>query len=318
VVVSAGAIVGAGYHHRAGLPHAEVNALAAAGEQARGATLYVTLEPCSTSGRTPPCTQAIIRAGIRRVVIGCLDPNPKHAGQGVEILRQQGIEVISGVEERACLRLNEAFFHWIRTKRPLVMLKMAMTLDGKIAAQSGQSKWITGGQARSRVQKMRQWADAIMVGGETVRLDNPGLTVRTPQGWPRQPQKLVWTRHTAADFDPDLAIFADPERPPRFVAPATPEQWQTLLEQLGAEDMTALLIEGGGELAAAALRAGIVDKLAFFIAPKILGGRGSRPVVGGENPLSLGEALPLKHITYEQVGKDLQITGYLNDVYGID
>ncbi|MBR4416149.1 MAG: bifunctional diaminohydroxyphosphoribosylaminopyrimidine deaminase/5-amino-6-(5-phosphoribosylamino)uracil reductase RibD, partial [Victivallales bacterium] len=193
VVVRDGVIVGRGYHHGAGLPHAEPNALADASEKTVGATLYVTLEPCCTFGRTPPCTEAIKKARIRRVVVGCTDCNPKHAGRGLTILKEVGIDVVSGVCEKECLELNAAFFWWISTGRPYVRLKMAMTLDGKIATAGGDSKWITGPSSRRYVQKLRRGSDAIMVGGETVRKDDPELIVREPKGWKRQPARIVWT-----------------------------------------------------------------------------------------------------------------------------
>ncbi len=310
VVVKDGIEVGAGYHRGAGTAHAEVNALGAAGAQAKGATLYVTLEPCSTTGRTPPCTEAILKAGIHRVVIGCLDPNPRHEGRAVELLEKNSISVQSGVLETPCRDLNEAFFCWITRKRPFVLLKMAMTLDGKIATVHGDSQWITGPKARTRVQRLRQWADAIMVGGQTVRCDDPSLTVRTPRHWPVQPQKLVWSRRPPSDYSQQLMIFADKERPPRFCHPQTPEEWRHLLADLGRENITSLLIEGGGELASNCLRAGIVDKIDFFVAPKILGGRSSRPVVGGTNPTRLADALRLERMKVEAVGDDILITGY--------
>ncbi|MBO5923715.1 MAG: bifunctional diaminohydroxyphosphoribosylaminopyrimidine deaminase/5-amino-6-(5-phosphoribosylamino)uracil reductase RibD, partial [Lentisphaeria bacterium] len=178
VVVKNDRIVGEGYHHKAGLPHAEVNALNAAGKNADGATIYVTLEPCSTYGRTPPCTEAIKQANIKRMVCASEDFNPQHAGNGFDILRKANIEVKVGVCRKEALELNKAFFSHITRKRPYVLLKMAMTLDGKIATASGDSKWITSSAARQRVQKLRQWCDAIMFGGETVRLDRPGLVVR--------------------------------------------------------------------------------------------------------------------------------------------
>ncbi len=317
VVVQNNEIVGTGFHARAGRPHAEVEALAAAGEQARKATLYVTLEPCSTTGRTPPCTKAIIEAGIRHVIIGCLDTNPAHAGQALKILAQHQIDVTVGVLKEQCQELNEAFFCWTRHGRPFVLLKMAMTLDGKIATPEGDSKWITDTAARRHVQRLRQWADAIMVGGETVRLDNPQLTVRTPRNWWRQPPRLVWTR-TPPEEMRTLPLWQEGGTAPEAVAPQSPAEWQKLLIALGARQITALLIEGGGELAAAALQAGIVDKVAFYIAPKILGGRNSRPVVGGAAPSAMAEALPLRRVTHKCIGNDLLITGYLTNVYGLD
>jgi len=193
---------------------------------------------------------------------------------------------------------------------------MAMTLDGKIATAAGDSKWVTGPAARNHVQRLRQWADAIMVGGETVRMDNPSLTVRTPRAWPCQPRKLIWTRRT--DYDHGLNIWADSENPPCFVAIDDRNSWQDVLVDLGSQNVTALLIEGGGELANACLAAGIVNKVAFFIAPKILGGRGSRPVVGGPDPASLADSHEIKQLQVRRVGQDLLVTGYVNHVHRTD
>ena len=316
VVVREDREIGSGYHRLAGEPHAEVNALRDAGAAARDADVYVTLEPCSTHGRTPPCTEALISARVRRVVIGCLDPNPAHAGRAVGVLEEAGIEVVTGVHERACQKLNEAFFHWIETGRPFVLLKMAMTLDGKIATAGGNSKWVTGPQARKQVQRLRQWADAIMVGGETVRIDNPSLTVRTPPNWPCQPRKIIWTRKTGCDRA--LNVWADAENPPLCTSPDNPSERTDFLTGLGSQGITALLVEGGGELAGACLREDIVDKVAFFIAPKILGGRGSRPVVGGTDPASLADALGIDQLQVQRVGQDLLLTGYVNHVHRTD
>lgn len=304
--------VGKGFHPKAGQPHAERFALKEAGEQARGGTLYVTLEPCSTYGRTPPCTEGIIEAGISRVVIGSTDPNPAHNGKGIEILQQAGIEVTYHVLKDECDRLNEAFFHWIQHKKPFVLLKMAMTLDGKIATGSGHSQWITGEKARRHVQKLRQWSDAIMVGGETVRCDNPSLTVRSPKNWESQPEALIFTRKSRHDFDPEANIFKPQHRRVETFAATTPTEWEEQLRKLGERHITALLLEGGGQLASAALHAGIVNKLIFFVAPKILGGQNSRSVVGGLSPLYLTEAIPCHSMTTQRIGDDIMITAYPN------
>ena len=313
VIVRNGEVVGEGYHKQAGLPHAEPTALAAAGDKSKDATLYVNLEPCSSQGRTPPCVEAIIRGGVRRVVIGCLDPFPGHEGRAVAALESRGIKTAAGLLKEAAENLNEAFLCRARRGRPFVLLKMAMTLDGKIATAAGESKWITGPKARRKVQRMRQWSDAIMVGGETVQQDNPDLRVRSPARWPRQPLKLIWSaRH---DFSDVLRIWQDRKHPPSFLKPKTPDEWREALEHLAQREISALLIEGGGELAAACLRAGIVDKAAFFIAPKILGGRHSRPVVAGPDPGSLADARNLNDMKTERVGEDLLVTGYLSDVH---
>lgn len=302
-----------GWHHRAGEEHAEINALRAAGNNARRATLFVTLEPCSTEGRTPPCTDAIISAGISRVVIGTLDPNPLHEGEAVTILKAAGIEVTVGVEQDACMKLNEAFNCWIRYKRPFVLLKMAMTLDGKIATKDGCSQWITGPESRYQVQRLRQWADAILVGGETVRQDNPKLTVREPCEWPCQPLRLVASK--SGDLGDTPAVLTDGGAETRVISCDSLQEWQQLLENLGKENITSLLVEGGGTLAGDLLHYGLVDKVAFFIAPKILAGASSRPVVGGPDPETLDEALKLEEIGVERIGEDTLITGYLTDVH---
>ena len=306
LIVRDGRIIGRGYHHRAGEPHAEVNALRDAGEAA-GATAYVTLEPCCSHGRTPPCTDALLRAGVSRVVVGSSDPNPRHAGKGIEILRQAGIEVLTGVEQTACDRLNESFFKWIVTGQPFVLLKMAMTLDGKIATAGGDSQWVTGPAARERVQYLRQWADAVMVGGETVRRDRPGLTVRNIPDWPRQPRRLVVSRSLTPVTAAELMA---PGPMPEVLAPSSPAEWRETLSRLGREQVTAILVEGGGELAGTLLQAGTVDKVEFHLAPKILGGTHSRPVVGGTDPLKLSDAMALRDLTVEPLGDDFMLTGY--------
>jgi len=309
VVVKSNTLVGRGYHHKAGEAHAEVNALRDAGDAARDAVAYVTLEPCSTTGRTGPCTQSLIDAGISRVVIGSLDPNPDHAGRGVAILEDAGIEVSIGVLEDRCLELNEAFFKWISEKKPFVLLKMAMTLDGKIATKEGQSQWITGADARGRVQHLRQWSDAIVVGGETVRRDKPSLTVRNVDDWPCQPKRVVVSR--SLSVDDAVELMAEGNEPMVF-APSNNSEWDEMLLELGSQDVMGVLIEGGGELAASALEAGVVDKVEFHIAPKILGGRGSRTVIGGTNPSNLSEALGLERVKTFSLGCDFAFTGYVS------
>jgi diaminohydroxyphosphoribosylaminopyrimidine deaminase/5-amino-6-(5-phosphoribosylamino)uracil reductase len=309
IIVKNGKVIGKGYHHRAGEAHAEVNAIKSAGKAAKGATIYVTLEPCSSYGRTPPCTEAIIKAGIKKVVIGSLDPNPSHAGKALKILSAQGIDVVHGIEGEKCLELNEAFFKWIKTGKPFVLLKMAMTLDGKIATSSGNSQWITGPVARKRVQKLRQWADAIMVGGETVRLDNPGLNVREPANWQPQPRRLVASNKFTLEA---LEKMMKPGITPEIINAKTPEEWAKVLTRLGKENVTSVLVEGGGELAGTLINTGIIDKVEFHIAPKILGGRDSRPVVGGANPESLEEAFGLGNLHIRKLGVDISVSGYIN------
>ena len=311
VVVKDGEVIGRGFHRGAGLPHAEIEALADVrkrGGDPAGAELYVTLEPCSTTGRTGPCTEAILAAGVKLVVVGAIDPNPRHAGRGIAILRDRGVTVETGVSERECSRLNYSFFKWIVTGRPFVTLKLATTLDGRIAASSGDSKWVTGEAARNRVQQLRQLADAIMVGGETLRRDFPRLTVRTPADWPRQPLRIVATR------DAELAAKL-PEFYPdgRVEAVNLPDAaaWDEFLLDLGRRNMVNLLIEGGGELAASALAAHAVDRAEFHVAPKILGGRDSRPAVGGASPELMAMARTLHNVEVARLGEDVMISGDL-------
>ena len=316
VIVNDNQVIGQGYHKKAGTPHAEVNAINSALDKPgykkllAGSTIYVTLEPCSTYGRTSPCTDAIINAGIKEVVIGTTDPNPEHAGAAVTILEQRGINVSVRVEEEKCIKLNEAFFYWIVHKKPFVLLKMAMTLDGKIATENGNSQWITGPAARNRVQKLRKWADAIMIGGATARIDKPSLTVRDKKlkalkNWV-QPRKLIASSSmTQIELDDIFPNGAE------LIKTDSQSDWNDVMTRLGRDNITSILVEGGGELAADLLKAGVVNKVEFHIAPKILTGRNSRSVAGGANPFSLDEALHLKNVKITRYGKDIGISGYL-------
>jgi diaminohydroxyphosphoribosylaminopyrimidine deaminase/5-amino-6-(5-phosphoribosylamino)uracil reductase len=316
VIVRESKILGEGWHTAAGQPHAEIEAMRSAQADMAGATLYVTLEPCSTHGRTPPCTDAITDAGFKRVVIACLDPNPKHAGRAVEILEERGIHVDVGLEEKAATELNEAFFCWIRHRRPFVLLKLAMTVDGRIATAGGRSQWITGESSRRCVQKLRQWADAVMVGAETVRQDDPSLLVRTPQSWSRQPLRLIASHSGKLGESPQ--VLTDGRGETRLFGCETAEDWSDLLLQLGKEGITALLVEGGGDLAAAMLNAEAVDKVAFFIAPIVLGGKDSRPAVGGDNPTDLVDTRRLQDVEMRRCGEDFLLMGYLSNVHRTD
>lgn len=305
VIVRNGEVLGAGYHHRAGEAHAEINALRSLppGTALAEATMYVTLEPCSTWGRTPPCCDAVASSGVKRVVIGSLDDNPRHCGAAVERLRAAEIEVEYGVLEAECRQLNEHFFWWITHRQPWVILKMGMSLDGKIALPDGSSRWITGEKARSEVQKLRRLAQMIMVGGRTARTDDPSLKVREPADWPHQPRPAVWS---SRPLPPGLKISAE-----ALVAkPGTPAQWQEFLRRRADEGVQVLLLEGGGELAANALACGIVNKVCFYVAPMLIGGRDSAPALGGAAPSSLEAACRLRRVSAEWVGVDLRYTGY--------
>ena len=333
VITQAGAIIGEGWHHRAGGPHAEIEAFRNAesrSQSAAGATLYVTLEPCCTHGRTPPCTAAIIKAGVRRVVVGTVDPNPDHAGHGLELLRQNGIEVVVGVSEPEAAQLNPAFNHWIVRRTPLVTLKSAMTLDGKIATAAGESKWITNEQSRAEVLRLRRDSDAVLVGLNTVLLDDPGL-LPTPRHARPFRRRIVLDSRARTPLTAKL--LNDPARgqtivvvgeaaPPRrvaalrqrahvIVAPVTKSgidlPW--LMRELGRLPVTHLLVEGGGEVHASFLAAGLVHRVAFFYAPKILGGAASRRSVAGAGFTSLEVAPRLVQCRTRRFGSDFLLTG---------
>lgn len=338
VLLQRGQIIGRGWHHQAGLPHAEIEALRQAqyrGHSARGATLYVTLEPCCTQGRTPPCTETIIAAGIRRVVVGAIDPNPKHSGKGLVILRRAGIQVEQGVLGDECERLNEAFNFWIRHRRPFVTVKAAMTLDGKIATPSGESKWITGEASRAYAMKLRDRMDAILVGINTVLADDPKLTVRRPKAEARrpnekEPRRIVLdaqartplTAKVVSDKRSRLTTIVVSRQAPQsrkralsgtaqvLVAPSRAGRidLRWLLSKLGSEDVISLLVEGGGEVNASFLLAGLAQRVAFFYAPKILGGRDARKAVGGDGVKSLKSALTLSEVQWRRLGADWLLT----------
>lgn len=332
VVVRDGRIVGEGYHHKAGSPHAEVIALAQAGTQAKGATLYVNLEPCChTEKKTPPCTVAIIESGITRLVVAMEDPNPRVAGRGLQHFQSSGIEILRGVQEDEARRLNEVFCKHITTNLPFVTLKIAETLDGRIATASGQSKWITGETARKHVHRLRSLSDAILVGVETVLRDDPLLTVRAVRG--RSPVRIVVDSTLRIPLsakvvleESGLTIIATTGAAPADKAKKLEERgvrilkiapdgkrvsMKALMAELGRMDITSVLVEGGAEIAASALESGIVDKVAFFIAPKIMGGRDSIGAVGGASPVHLTDAVELKDMTVRRVGEDLVVEGYV-------
>ena len=350
LLVKRGRVIGRGWHRHAGGPHAEVEALrdaARRGYDPRGATLYVTLEPCSTHGRTPPCTDAIIADGIARVVVAATDPNPAHAGRAFRIMRRAGIEVVTGVLADEATRLNESFNHWIVHRTPFVIVKAAMTLDGKIATASGESKWITGEAARAEGMKLRRGADAILVGVNTVLADDPSLTFRVP-GSEFRVQRAVALRRIILDsrartpltakvirdeFAASTTIVVTKAAPARrvaalakrvnvWIAPSGSSALRSarlppgadrvdlrwLLKQLGSENVTSLLVEGGGEVNAAFLLGGFAHRVVFFYAPKILGGRDARKAVSGTGARSLDEALSLHQLEWRRVGVDLMMT----------
>ena len=345
VLAKRGQIIGRGWHRKAGEPHAEIEALRDAqkrGHSARGATLFVTLEPCCTHGRTPPCTAAIIAAGIKRVVIGATDPNPQHAGKGFKILRCAGISVTHGILADECARLNEAFNHWIVRRTPFVTVKAAMTLDGKIATASGESKWITGEKARAHGQKLRRGSDAILVGVNTILADDPSLTARSRKSEVRSQNKNLRLRRIVLDsrartpvtakvvsdeFAALTTIVVGKNAPKNraaalakrvnvIVAPTNSKlktknsklELRWLLKKLGAESVTSLLVEGGGEVNASFLLGGLAQRVAFFYAPKILGGRDSKKAVAGDGAKNLAEVLQLRDVEWRRLGEDLLLT----------
>ncbi|MCC5647643.1 bifunctional diaminohydroxyphosphoribosylaminopyrimidine deaminase/5-amino-6-(5-phosphoribosylamino)uracil reductase RibD [Nostoc sp. CHAB 5824] len=326
VIVKDGEIVGEGFHPRAGEPHAEVFALRAAGDRARGATIYVSLEPCNHYGRTPPCSEGLIQAGVAKVVVGMVDPNPLVAGGGIARLRAAGIEVLVGVEESACRQLNEAFVHRILYKRPLGILKYAMTLDGKIATTSGHSAWVTSQEARSEVHQLRAACDAIIVGGNTVRQDNPYLTTRQAEA--HSPLRVVMSRHLNLPENAHLWQTADAPTLVLTEKGANPDFQKLLLKQ-GVEvvELTSLtpdkamahlyergfcsvLWECGGTLAASAIAQGAVQKVLAFIAPKIIGGSIAPTPVGDLGFTTMTEALSLERVRWRVVGSDCLVEGY--------
>ncbi len=327
VVVAHGTVVGRGYHHRAGLAHGEIEALRDAGRRARGATLYVTLEPCAHHGRTPPCTDAVIAAGVRRVVIGSRDPNPSVPGNGVARLRAAGIDVTTGIEPAACDALVAAFRKHVTTGLPLVTLKLAASLDGRIATAGGESRWITNETSRRFVHRLRAEHDAILVGAETVRRDDPELTCRLRGG--RNPLRVILDGRLRLPLQARVLtklgaagtlVVVGPQASAAKVrqieargaqvlclpAAAGTISMRRLLRALGQRNVMSVLVEGGATVAAAALAAGVVDRLLLFYAPKLIGGDG-RPMLGSLGVRRLRQALQLGRLQVRRFATDLLI-----------
>ncbi len=337
VVVSRGRIVGRAYHRKAGGPHAEVLALRQAGRRARGGTLYVTLEPCShTDKRTPPCVPLVIASQVRRVVVAMVDPNPQVNGRGIRKLRQAGIRVDVGCCREQAETLNEVYRHWIDTGRPFVILKAGMTLDGQIATASGEAKWITGDAARRHVHRLRSRVDAIMVGIGTILRDDPELTARiggrADRLADRQPLRVVADSRLRLPLHARVAsirggvptlvatttaaprrklaqleargidVLTLPGRAGRVPLPA-------LLSALARRGITSLLLEGGSELNASALRAGLVDRVMLYVAPRLLGGRNAIGLIGGLSPTRLEDAVALERLRIRKIGDDMLVQG---------
>ncbi len=334
VLVRKGKIIGQGFHHGAGRPHAEIEAIRDArsrGQRLAGATLYVSLEPCSTQGRTPPCTEAIVASGISRVFAGATDPNPLHAGRGFQILRKANIEVETGILADEATRLNEAFNHWIVQHTPFVTVKAAMTLDGKISTVSGQSQWITSEKARAFGMKLRRAADAILVGVNTVLSDNPRLTIRPEPGkWARRLRRIILDSQARTPLESQVVADSQAARTTIVVSASAPAKqvaqlaqrvevitapvvgeridldW--LLTHLGRNAVTHLLVEGGGEVNASFLLGGYAQCIQFFYAPKIIGGRDAPSAVAGVGIPFLRDAIQLRELHWRRMGADLLLT----------
>lgn len=327
IVDGGGEIVGEGFYLYDRLKHAETLALEQAGERARGATAYASLEPHAHQGRTPPCTEALIRAGIKRVVAPIEDPNPKVSGRGFAHLREAGIEVCTGLLAEEAARLNEAYIHFMRTGRPFVHLKLAASLDGKIATRTGDSRWITGEEARARAHELRNQYDAIMVGGGTVRADNPLLTDRSGKKRRRPLVRVVIDQRLRLTADTQLAqttsesrvvVFTRGDSDPaamsalqsRGVEVVTQTELLRVIEDLGSRSIQSVLVEGGATLAGLLLDAGLVNKITFFVAPMIIGGQDAPSAIRGAGADKLANAFQLEKVEIEQRGRDLEITGY--------
>ena len=330
VIVRDGRIVAEGWHRKAGTPHAEIHALNMAGELARGATVYVSLEPCAHYGRTGPCARALVEAGVSRVVVAMTDPNPKVAGKGIAILQEAGIEVTTGVLEQEARQLNEVFLKWMTTGLPFVALKTAMTLDGKIATAAGQSQWITNEASRYETHRLRDIYDGILVGINTALSDNPSLTTRLKEYQGRNPVRIVVDSRARLPLTAKLVtdgaartIVAVTEQAPAervealrsagveiIVAGSSNHvDMQSLMEQLGAMKISSVLVEGGGSVNFSLLQAGLVDRVYAFIAPKLVGGRDALTPVEGEGFQELDRAVELENIQLRQLGSDVLLTG---------
>ena len=330
VIVKSGKIIAKGYHKKAGSPHAEIIALRKAGRKSIGADLYVNLEPCCHHGKTPPCTEAIIAAGIKRVVLGIRDPNPLVRGKGIRFLKKQGIEVDVGILKRDCKEVNETFIKYITTGRPWVILKSALSLDGKVATLTGDSRWISGPKAREYAHQLRSKVDAVLVGAETVRVDDPRLTVRLNKKGIRNPVRVVVAGKQPIPVSSKIFNNALRER---VICATTASQslsqkkklqlkgvellsmkykrkkvdLSLLMDKLGKMGITSIMIEGGAEISGDALKEKIVDKVIYFIAPKIIGGKRAPGPVGGQGISKLKDFIQLKDMSVAKLGDDFVI-----------
>jgi diaminohydroxyphosphoribosylaminopyrimidine deaminase/5-amino-6-(5-phosphoribosylamino)uracil reductase len=331
VIVRGDTVVGEGWHKKAGTPHAEVHALRRAGEKARNADVYVTLEPCSHFGKTPPCAEALVRAGVSRVFVGMIDPNPMVCGKGVALLRAAGIEVHIGLLEKDCTLVNEAFIKHVTTGRPFVTLKSAMTLDGKTATVTGHSKWITSEASRAYVHTLRSKVDAIMVGVGTVLADDPLLTCRM-KAKGRDPHRIIVDSRLRTPHDAEVlrlesaagTYIATIEQDPAMLAEfrklgaevihcrekGDRVDLDDLIQKLGELGIQSVLLEGGRELAGEALRLGLIDKFLFFYAPKLVGGADGFGLFAGRGVETMADAQKLKDVKLHRFGEDFMVEGY--------
>ncbi|CAM5200883.1 Riboflavin biosynthesis protein RibD OS=Ureibacillus acetophenoni OX=614649 GN=SAMN05877842_10257 PE=3 SV=1 [Ureibacillus acetophenoni] len=333
VLVKNGVIVGTGLHRKAGEPHAEVHAFNMAGDHAEGATLYVTLEPCSHYGKTPPCANLVVKSKVARVVVATRDPNPEVAGRGVRLIEEAGIKVDVGVLEKEAIQLNERFIHNMLTSRPFVISKFAMTLDGKIATYNGHSKWITSEEAREHVHETRHKVDAILVGIGTVLADDPQLTTRLKTGVGKNPIRVILDSKLRIQME---AKVVDTKLAKTIVVTSTTNRdsekvtslqeqgvnvvfidqnengldLEQMLDELYKLGITDVLVEGGGEVNASFLRTGLINKFLVYIAPKILGGKNSKTPFLGQDLQSMDEAVELEFESYQQIGQDLFVVAY--------
>lgn len=336
VIVKNNRLISTGYHSRFGAPHAEAEAIKKAGGRCAGATLYVTLEPCSTFGKTPPCTELLKRSNIKRLVVGALDPNPVHAGRGISFLKKNKIRIITGILEKQVLHQNESFVKWVTRKMPFVILKMAQSLDGKIASRTGSSRWISGREAREWVHDLRSQVDAILIGKNTLLQDNPRLTVRQSKSVHKSKIKFPWrivldpkaeVQTSARIFrqkGPILLVCLDSyikQAVKKFhsrqvtLLPMKSKKGRfdllELLQFLGSIGIASVLVEGGGELAASLIEQKLADKIAWIVAPKMVGGRDAKTSVEGIGVRNLSDAPELTSVHMKQLGNDFLIEGYL-------
>jgi diaminohydroxyphosphoribosylaminopyrimidine deaminase/5-amino-6-(5-phosphoribosylamino)uracil reductase len=331
VLVRGDQVVAEGYHAKAGGPHAEMVALRKAGEEARGATLYLNLEPCTHHGKTPPCAPVVIEAGLKRVVIGMEDPNPLVNGKGVEALTRAGVDVEIGILEKECRRLNEAFCKYIVNKQPFIILKVASSLDGKIATKNGESQWITGGVSRRFVHRLRNQVDGVIVGIGTVLKDDPMLTARLRGG--KDPYRIILDSRLripeeakVVKISPSRTIIATTELAPRerveklekegvqvltFESKQGRVDLKSCLSKLGEMGMITLLVEGGSQINGSFLDEGLIDKIIFFLSPKLIGDPQALGIFGGHGVINLKEAILLSELKVRKIAEDILLEGYI-------